>query len=173
MAIDKLNPNAPPELAQFAFLVGEWRCDVVIKQPDGSWGSLKATWEARFILDGYAIADEYRMTAPTGELLVLGVNIRSYDAKRKAWNMKWLNVLDGAWTGLGTEEMGGVKIDENGITFCVKEQTAAHALTRVTFANISANHFTWRGDRSDDGEAWDDFIVIEAHRSLHPSSVIL
>ena len=35
------------------------------------------------------------MTTPAGELLVLGINLRSYDAKKKTWNMKWLNALGG------------------------------------------------------------------------------
>jgi hypothetical protein len=26
----KLNPNAPPELSRFAFLIGEWRCEVLL-----------------------------------------------------------------------------------------------------------------------------------------------
>jgi hypothetical protein len=33
------------------------------------------------------------MTAPTGELLVLGINLRSYDAKKKTRNIKWLGAL--------------------------------------------------------------------------------
>ena len=26
------------------------------------------------------------------------------------------------------------------------------------------SHFTWRGDKSDDGKAWNQFMVIEAYR---------
>src|ERR1700738_370367 len=68
----KLNPNAPPELSRFAFLIGKFRCEAALKRGDGTWESLKATWEGRLILDGYAIGDEYRMTTPAGELLALG-----------------------------------------------------------------------------------------------------
>lgn len=39
------NLNAPPELRQFDFLMGKWRCEAQLKQEDGTWGSLKATWE--------------------------------------------------------------------------------------------------------------------------------
>ena len=73
----KPNPNASPELSRFAFLIGEWRCDAKLKREDGTWEDLKATWEGRYILDGYAIGDEFRMTTPAGELLVLGINLRS------------------------------------------------------------------------------------------------
>ena len=161
----KLNPNAPPELSRFAFLIGKFRCEAALKRGDGTWESLKATWEGRLILDGYAIGDEYRMTTPAGELLVLGLNLRSYDAKKKTWNMKWLNALGGTWVDLGAEELGGgVKIDEKGITYSMKEPVASHVFTRATYTNISENHFTWRGEKSDDGKAWEEFMVIEAYR---------
>ncbi len=161
----KLNPNAPAELSRFAFLIGKWRCDAKLKREDGTWQSLQATWEGRYVLDGYAIADEYRMTTPAGELLVLGLNLRAYDAKKKAWNMKWLSALAGNWVDLGPEELGGVVADEKAISYCMKEPVARHAFTRATYANISADHFTWRGQRSDDGKTWEEFLVIEAYRS--------
>lgn len=161
----RLNLKAPQELSRFAFLLGQWRCDARLRREDGAWESLKATWEGRYILDGYAIANEYRMTTPAGDLLVLGINLRSYDAKKKTWNMKWLNALGGTWTDLGLEELGGVKINEKGITYSMKEPVASHAFTRATYTNISANHFTWRGEKSDDGKAWEEFMVIESYRS--------
>src|SRR5262245_48787608 len=103
----QLRPNlkAPHELSRFAFLIGDWRCDAKLKQQDGTWEVLKATWEGHYILDGYAIADEYRMMSPAGELLVLGLNLRTYDARKEAWNMKWLNALAGTWIDLGPEEL--------------------------------------------------------------------
>jgi hypothetical protein len=45
----------------------------------GDWESgASATWKGRFILDGYVIADEYSMTTSAGELIVLGMNFRTY-----------------------------------------------------------------------------------------------
>ena len=161
----KPNPNAPPELSRLAFLVGKWRCEARLKQEDGTWTPLKATWEGRYILDGYAIADEYRMTTLAGEVLVLGVNMRAYDSKHKTWNMKWLNALTGRWTDVGSEEMGGVTVTEQTISCTVKEPVAGHAFTRSTYTSISTSHFTWRGEKSDDGKTWEEFLVIEAYRS--------
>lgn len=160
----ELSPMAPSELGRFAFLIGRWRCDAELKRGDGGWEHLVATWEGRFILDGYAIADEYRMVSVTGELLVLGVNLRAYDATKKAWNMKWLNALGGTWTDLGPEEQGGVQIGEKGITYRMKEPVASHVLTQATYMNISETHFTWLGERSDEGETWEKFMLIEAYR---------
>ena len=72
------NPKAAPELSQFAFIIGEWRCDAGVMGEDGTWQSYQATWVGRYILDGHVISDEYRMTNQTGELIVYGMNFRSF-----------------------------------------------------------------------------------------------
>jgi hypothetical protein len=163
--IAKLNPNAPAALAQFAFLIGRFRCDARVKLGDGQWQSFAATWLGRFILDGYAIADEYRMTDSSGELIVLGMNLRAYDSARQRWNIKWLNALAGTWTDLGAEEFGGISFAGQSITYSFKEPVAGHAYTRAIYTNISQSHFTWRGERSEDGKCWDEFMVLDAYRS--------
>jgi hypothetical protein len=165
----KRNPNAPAALSRFAFLIGKWHGDAKLKRDEQIWENLKVTWEGRYILDGYAIADEYRMTTAAGELMVLGTNFRAYDSTKKAWNIKWLNALAGTWVELGPQELGGVKADENAITYLMKEDrggksAAAHVFTRATYTNISENHFTWRGERSHDRKKWEEFLVIELAR---------
>jgi len=99
----KLNPNAPSALSRFAFLIGRWRCEAKVKLANGVSQTFPATWVGRYILDGYAIADEYRMTGSSGELIVLGLNFRVYDATKQIWKIKWLNALDGTWWDLGPE----------------------------------------------------------------------
>jgi hypothetical protein len=158
------NPHASPALARFAFLIGRWRCEARVRSGNGEWQTLKATWLGRFILDGYVIADEYRMTDVSGTLIVLGMNVRSYDATKQMWNMKWVNALAGTWVDLGPEELGGVTFDGDSIIYAFKEPVAAHAYTRATYTNISKTHFTWRGEKSDDGKAWSEFMVVEAYR---------
>jgi len=161
----KPNPRAPPELSRFAFLLGDWRCDARVKLPDGGWQAFQATWTGRYILDGYVIADEYRMTDASGELLVLGVNLRVYDPVKRSWNIKWLHALGGTWVDLGPEELGGVTFDGPSIRYAFKEPMAPHAYTRATYTSVSEDRFTWRGERSDDGKVWSEFMAIEAHRS--------
>jgi hypothetical protein len=173
MEFGHLNPNAPAALSQFAFLLGRWRCEANVKLDGGEWQAFDATWVGRFILDGYAIADEYRMTDSSGELIVLGINVRAYDPARQVWNIKWLNALAGTWVDLGPEELGGVRFDGGSIVYAFKESMAGHAYTRATYTNISDTHFTWRGEKSDDGkapstssgQAWDEFMAVEAFRS--------
>ena len=160
----KPNPNAPAALSRFAFLIGDWQCEAKLRLGNGDWQTFQATWVGHYILDGYAIADEYRMTSSSGELIVLGMNFRVYDAIRQTWNIKWLNGLTGTWTDLGSEELGGLTFDGQSIIYTFKELVAGHAYTRATYTNSSETHFTWRGEKSDDGKAWSEFMVIEAYR---------
>ena len=160
-----LNPNAPAALARFAFLIGRWRCEAKVRAANGEWQRFKAAWLGRFILDGHAIADEYRMTGPSGELIVLGMNFRTYDAARQAWNIKWLNALAGTWTDLVSEELGGVRFDGQSIMYAFREPMAGHAYTRATYTNDSRTHFTWRGEKSDDCKTWSEFMIVESYRS--------
>jgi hypothetical protein len=159
-----LHPNAPPALSAFAFLIGRWECKANVKLDDERSQTFAATWLGRYILDGYAIADEYRMTGADGRLIVLGENFRTYDAGRQRWTLKWLNALAGTWTDLGPEDLGGVRSDGNSISYAFVEPMAAHAYTRATYTNISSTHFTWLGERSADGKGWSEFMVIEAER---------
>jgi hypothetical protein len=159
------NPKAPPELSQFAFIIGNWRCEARLKGEDGTWRPYQATWVGRYILDGYVIADEYRMTDQTGELILHGMNFRSYSVEKKTWVMRWLNAT-GFWLELGPENLGGVRVSPKSITFNFIDTFAPDAATRATFSNISESHFTWTGERSlDQGKTWAEFMVIEAHRT--------
>jgi hypothetical protein len=161
----KPNPNAPAALSRFAFLIGKWRCAARVRSANGESRTFDATWLGRFILEGYAIADEYRMTGSAGELIVLGMNFRSYDPTKQIWNIKWLNALTGTWTDLGREELGGVSFDGPSVSYVFEEPMAAHAYTRATYTNISKSHFTWRGEKSEDRKTWSEFMEVEAYRS--------
>jgi hypothetical protein len=160
----KPNPHAPAELSRFAFLIGKRRGEAKLKREDGTWENLEVRWEGRYLLDGYAIGDEYRMTTQGGKLVVLGLNLRAYDRAKRAWNIKWLDALAGTWTDLGPEELGGIRMDQNAISYLMKEPVAGHAFTRATYTNISADHFTWRGERSNDRKTWEEFMTVEVYR---------
>jgi hypothetical protein len=161
----KANPEAPPEFAQFAFIIGKWRCDAKIKGEDGTWQPYQATWVGHYILDGYAISDEYRMTNQKGELVVHGMNFRSFNVEKKTWVMRWLDARGSVWVELGPEKLGGVRVDSKTITFHFIDTIAPDNLSRATISNISESHFTWSGERSlDQGKTWSEFIIVEAHR---------
>ena len=159
------NPKAPPALSHFAFLIGRFNGQAKWKSPTGDWQTFDVTWNGRFLLDGYAIADEYTMTDPEGNLMVLGMNLRTFDPKAQSWNIKWLNALTGAWTDLVSAATSAATINSESISYSFKEPMADQTYTRVTFTNISAEHFTWVGEKSDDGEHWAEFMIIDCDRA--------
>jgi hypothetical protein len=161
----KLSPNAPPELATFAFLIGSWQGNARIQSPTGEWQRFDAQWLGRFILDGHAIADEYRMTTLSGDLIVLGMNVRTFETTTHTWQIKWLNALTGAWTDLVSPALGGVKVDGSSITYAFKEPSAAHPYTRATYTSHSPTRFTWKGEQSSDATTWTDFMFVDCDRN--------
>jgi hypothetical protein len=159
-----LNAKAPAELPRFAFLIGKWDCEANLMSSTGTWQTYKAAWLGSYILDGYAIADEYRMFSASGDLIVLGMNVRTYDAARRAWNIRWLNGLTGNWTDLVSDELGGLTIEGSSISYAFEEPVAGHAYTWATYTAHSPRHFTWRGEKSDDRKRWIEFMIVEAYR---------
>ncbi len=158
------NPNAPPELSQFAFLIGNWRCDVKVKGQDGVYEEFRATWTGRYILDGYVITDEFRRMGPDGEVVQLGANYRSYSSEKSAWIMKWHDALASTWLDLGPDDLGGVQVDGTSITY--QHHVPPNGLVRMFIFDISPERFSWRADFSTDGgESWDENVyLIEAYR---------
>ncbi|HEV2577984.1 MAG TPA: hypothetical protein VGU25_12310 [Acidobacteriaceae bacterium] len=156
--------SAPSELQRFAFLVGRYRCQAELKLPAEESQRFDALWEGRWALDGHAIVDEYRMFGANGETLVLGVNIRAYDVAKKQWNIKWLDALLGRWTDLGSQELGGVHFEGASVSYQFREPMVGHTFTRATYTDISDQHFTWRGESSEDGKEWTEFMVVECER---------
>ncbi len=160
----KMNPKAPEELSRFAFLLGSWRGVAKLRLADGACQHFDVRWTGHYILDGYAIADEYTMTDGMGALVVLGMNFRTYDASRQAWHIRWLDGLSGTWTELVSGDSGGMRITEGAISFSFKEPVADRAYTKATYTNITADHFTWIGEGSIDGQTWAEFMVVECER---------
>jgi hypothetical protein len=75
----RAHPDAPQELAQFGFLVGEYECLERIRIETGKWLKFRAIWRGRYILGGMGIQDEY-WTAQ-----VFATSVRVYDPKAKRW----------------------------------------------------------------------------------------
>lgn len=158
------NPDAPAELSLFDFLVGKWHCEGIYKADDGQEHEFQATWTGHYILDGYAIADEYRMLGPDGKPVMLGQNFRAYNRAHGAWRMRWLDALKGDWIELAPERLGGVEAGDGYITF--KTRGDDETIKRIRFSDISEDSFTWTSDQSKDGgETWRESVaVIKARR---------
>ena len=132
----RMNPNAPPETEQFAFMIGAFDCIDQIRQQDGSWLEFPAMWNAYYFLNGYGIQDKY--WAPTFSTS----NIRIFDAKKDKWMVTFFNM-----PGYQSSVWEGVKEGER----IVMRQGGQTTGSGLTFYNISDNGFDWR---SGDNPNW-------------------
>ena len=89
--------TAPPEAAQYNFLVGQW--DLVVKpaatglaQKVHGTPKLIGTWKGWREFDGWGIEDELRITDASGNPLSLSHAMRYYDATLKKWRGVGLDV---------------------------------------------------------------------------------
>ncbi len=51
----KRNPDAPAELAQYEFMIGEWDCNERLRQPEGGWKEVQSLVRGNYYLNGRGI----------------------------------------------------------------------------------------------------------------------
>ena len=134
----RLNPEAPPETKQFAFMIGEFDCDDRIMNPaNGKWFEYKAIRRAAYILNGYAIHDQ------NWTPLLNSTNIRSYNPKTKLWEVTYFK-YPGYYTGVWKGKMEGENM--------VVRQGEGAKESRLSFFNISKDGYSWKAERMVDGK---------------------
>ncbi|MEM8993496.1 MAG: hypothetical protein AAGF23_01765 [Acidobacteriota bacterium] len=148
------HPDAAPELAQFAFLIGHWRCDVDFI--GGDWKTRHrstAEWTAYYIQDGRAIMDDFR--GGFGENY-FATTIRVYDRLEKGWRGYWIDGQGGRWSRPleGRPTDGGMLLET---TMAVRspDGDALDVDLQYEFHDIEADRFRWSQHSSlDGGETW-------------------
>src|SRR6476620_1759578 len=95
--------TAPPEAAQYNFLVGQW--DLVVKpaatglaQKIHGTPKLIGTWKAWRDFDGWGIESELRITDASGNPMNLSHTRHYFDATSKKWKSVGLDVYRGVVT---------------------------------------------------------------------------
>lgn len=82
------HPDAPPETDQYAFMLGVFQCELEYREfRNGEWvpnQKGRATWRASWVLDGYAILDEF-----TDEWGSRALNLRIFDSEAGHWKIHW------------------------------------------------------------------------------------
>lgn len=86
--------NAPEELSQFAFLIGDYTVQFHAWR-NGAWTPPQpgrfARWNGRYALDGMVIEDEWYGTDPQIDPdTARGVNVRYFDPESAEWKMMWV-----------------------------------------------------------------------------------
>lgn len=142
-----LSPSAPPETAQFAFMVGEWSCKTRGRGPDGSLiAGPDSTWTGYYILDGWAIQDDWVSAATRG------TNIRTFNPKTNKWDNRWVASGSLQWKYYEAEQVGETMVMTGGEGVDAQER---QFMDRNTFHEIGKTSWKWRKDRSfDGGKSW-------------------
>lgn len=135
----RLNPDAPEETAQFAFMVGEFdRVDRHL-QPDGSWRETRSEWNASFEMNGYAILDQSR-NYETG---MVTSNMRIFDKSKGKWVITWFKMPGYASVVAEGEKIGDEIIMQRG------DLTNGE---RYVFHDIADDGYKWKLERYREGQ---------------------
>ena len=158
---------APPEAAQFDFLVGQWDIEVTPKV-NGLVAMIHGTphllgsWKAWRAFDGFGVDDELRIVDGGGNPVNLGHALRVYDPKAHRWAIESLDVY-GARFAAATAQWQGGEMLVNGAGAMPDGKAY---LSRTRFYEIAPDRFKMRQDRSyDNGASWDEgTLAINARR---------
>lgn len=157
------NPAAPEETEQFSFLIGEWTCKTRFANPKGEYNEGRATWTGYYILDGWAIQDDWVSVDAEGREFH-GTNIRSFNPRTNKWDNRWLPAGSLQWKYYEAERKGETMVMTGG----EGSDPRGSFIDRNTFYDIGENGWRWRKDRSyDGGKTWVEGIgYIEASRAV-------
>jgi len=156
-----LNPNAPPETAQFGQLVGQWTIRDENRQPDGSWvEGAGAEWNWYYVLDGYAVQDDWIAPIPNapdgGPSMQYGTNLRIYNPQAQQWEM--------AWTSSTGPSIATFTATQEGDSLVMLGIFAAGRPNRITFFDITENTFEWKLEIQQQNESWQEMYRIHGTR---------
>lgn len=143
--IGERNPQAPAEVAQFDFLIGDWNVQITWFPPQGEPNTYAAKWHNHWINDGFDVMQEWR--GP----YITGTEFRHFDPALGYWVGRNLYV-GRSWvdTTARIEGENMVVVIEGG-----NPQEGAF-LNRETYYDISPNQWRMKSDRSfDDGKTWE------------------
>ncbi len=94
-AYGQVHPDAPAEIEQFGFLIGDFEITSHIMTPNG-WSpprpGPRARWNGWWGLGGLAVYDEWYDPDPgLDPAAPRGVNVRYYDDQAAVWKMMWIS----------------------------------------------------------------------------------
>lgn len=144
------NPDAAPELQQFAFMVGRHDCTQYFTgmNPNNPKQKLEGEllWLAYYALDGRAIRDEFYSMGGNGE------QTRAYDSFAKEWWVTYATVPGvvqltpepkpkrGSFTAVKNDK------DHMVMTTPLQDADGADFMRTITFYDITDDGFEWTSD---------------------------
>ncbi len=148
-----MNPRAPMETAQFAFMLGSWKsvAQIMVDVDNKKYASFEGIWTAHYGWDGYALYDDWKPVGPAGGS---GPAVRSYNPQKGTWTMAYIPIgaaPENIWLMEGKfDDQGNMEAFFDGV-----DATGRAFKQKVMFFDIHADSFSWRADRSyDEGVTW-------------------
>lgn len=144
----RLNPIAPPQVADFAPVIGTCDCRSLARNGDGTWpDTLDMIWRFKYIMNGTAVQDEVWR-----ENNLYAGSIRQYQPDSAHWVVTYFSYpkvssVPGVWHG---SKVGGDII-------LYKPQTAPNGTDgkyKITFYEMSEEGFKWKGEWVDLAETF-------------------
>ena len=149
------HPDAPSEMRQFKFLVGEFDCLFRVKTADGVRLS-RGRWVGYYTLGGYAFQDDYY-----SELGFRGTTWRTFDAAKKHWVNHWLMAGTDASPGFATDFFYGSRQGEAMVLKARGSDANGDFIDKIVFDTITKDGFTWTLSRSyDGGRSWNEAVSV-------------
>lgn len=161
---DGPSESYPTEMRQFGRLAGHWATRITYFPVDGSPPHrVSGEWEFGYALEGRAVLDVWRW--PGSEELPAtgraqdqecGLCVRIWDPRLRLWRFTFHGTARGDLL-----HMYARQIDDE----IVMECATGGDLVRWTFADITADTFHWRNERSaDGGRTWRLAQEVDARR---------
>lgn len=137
------NTNAPAELQQLEFLIGDWNVAVVLHQPSGDL-AYEARWHNTWIVNGFAVMQEWRDPYSTG------AELRTYNSETGRWEGRNFYTGMNTWTeSEGAFAYGEFVIDTQGVG------PNGPIVSRERYYDIQPDSFRMIATRSSDGgQTW-------------------
>lgn len=134
------HPDAPKELLDYEFLIGECACESTTRNPDQSWADLEEIiWRYKYIMNGTAVQDE--TLKPDGSH---SGSIRQFIADSSSWYVHYYS-NKAPTTRLSTWK-GGKRGDSIVLYKKQKAPNGTDGYFRITFNEITKEGFHWLGE---------------------------
>ncbi|WP_223034081.1 DUF1579 domain-containing protein [Hanstruepera marina] len=143
--------NAQSEgLKKIDFFIGEWSIESVDILPNGTYQKSKAKSIVKYILDGYAIQDDFLSLDKNNNIVFRGTSIRSYNPRTNKYQIVWIMPGYKGITDISAELKDG-KLVSTGKGYDYQ----GDFLERFEYYDIKNDSYKFKMDRSyDNGKTW-------------------
>ena len=148
-------------LKQIDFFIGAWDLETTDIQPDGSFAKGRARSEVSYILDGWAMQDNFLLLGQDEQVIFRGTSIRSFNAQTGKFQIVWVMPGYHGITDISAEWTDG-KLVSTGKGY----DGGGEFLERFEYYDITNDSYKFKMDRSyDGGNTWiENFSRLEATR---------